>query len=107
MRIARYKPADLALGLSLALVLVAAPRARAEGTGEIRVVVLDVTDRKSTAAANAEARRLGIEEIFDRYRSNTGTVLVVRGSNRELVKVLKGQIDPASYRPAIADARES
>jgi len=70
-----------------------------------RLVLLDVTDRKAFEASRDEARRLGIEEFFDRYKARTGTIGVLRGDNREKVTVLRGVREPARYEAAVARAR--
>jgi len=72
-----------------------------------RLVLLDVTDRQTLEASQAEARRLGIEDFFDRYKARTGTIGVLRGDNREKVVVLKGVRDPARYETAVARARST
>lgn len=70
-----------------------------------RVVVLDVTDRKTYAAATAEAQRLGIESFFDQYKSRTGIVGVLDGSTRETIAVLSGELDVAVYERLLTQAR--
>jgi thiol-disulfide isomerase/thioredoxin len=74
---------------------------------ESRIVVLDVTDKATTAAARAEAERLGVTGFFDEYKSRTGTVGVLRGDSREVVQVIKGATDPARYVTALEQARSS
>ncbi len=71
-----------------------------------RVVVLDVTDRGTYAAAAAEAKRLGIESFFDRYKSRTGIVGVLDGSTREIIAVLSGELDITVYERALTQARK-
>ena len=70
-----------------------------------RVVVLDVTDRETYAAAVVEAKRLGIDSFFDEYKSRTGTVGVLDGSTRETVAVLSGELDVSVYERVLAEAR--
>ncbi len=67
-------------------------------------VILDVTDRSSTAGARERAESLGIVALFDQYKSKTGTIAVVDGSTLQPVEVLKGEFDVAKYRPAIEKA---
>jgi len=74
---------------------------------ETRIVVLDVTDKSTTAAARAEAERLGVTGFFDQYKSKTGTVGVLRGDSREVVQVIKGATDPGRYVTALEQARSS
>jgi len=72
-----------------------------------RLVLLDVTDRRTFAASQAEARRLGIKDFFDRYKARTGTIGILRGDTRERVKVLQGVRDVAPYEAAVARARST
>ena len=76
-----------------------------ERTGDdVRIVVLDVTDRESLALATAEADRLRIRAFFDAYKSKTGTVGILDGVTRKPVSVLKGEMDVAEYEAALATA---
>lgn len=70
-----------------------------------RVVVLDVTNRKTYAAATIEAKRLGIESFFEQYKSKTGIVGVLDGSTRETLAILSGELDVAVYERALTQAR--
>jgi thiol-disulfide isomerase/thioredoxin len=70
----------------------------------VRIVVLDVTDRESVKRSTAEADRLGIRAFFDANKSKTGTVGVLDGATREPVVVLKGETDVAKYEAALAKA---
>jgi thiol-disulfide isomerase/thioredoxin len=71
---------------------------------DARIVVLDVTDREKVEAALAEAERLGIRDFFMEYRGKTGTVGVLRGDNREVVEVLRGETDVSVYESALSKA---
>jgi len=76
-----------------------------ERTGDdVRIVVLDVTDRESLARATAEADRLRIRAFFDAYKSKTGTVGILDGVTRKPVSVLMGETDVAKYEAALAAA---
>ncbi len=77
---------------------------RKEHGDEVRFVILDVTDQKATEQSRQTAQELGIDAIFEMYRSKTGTVAVVDGSTLQTVEVLKGEFDVARYRPAIQKA---
>lgn len=70
-----------------------------------RVVVLDVTDKQALATSRAEAERLGLGAFFAEYKSSTGVVGVLRGDNREVVTILRGETDLAVYESAVARAR--
>ncbi len=72
----------------------------------VQFVVFDVTDKGAVAASRAEAERRGMVTVFDRYKSRTGTIAVVRNSTGEAVQVLKGEFDAAKYAAAIEKARQ-
>ncbi len=72
---------------------------------QVRIVVLDVTDKDSVQIATAEADRLGLRSFFDQYKSRTGTVGVLRGDTRETVEILKGVTDESRYEAALEKAR--
>jgi thiol-disulfide isomerase/thioredoxin len=68
--------------------------------GRARLVVFDFTNDGTTAAAAAEARRLGLERMFDEYAGATGFVVVLDGRTREVRDEVGGRdFDP--YRAAI------
>ena len=69
------------------------------------LVVLDVTDKDKQAAATAEAKRLGIEEFYARYKSRTGTIGILLADG-ETVRVLAGETDLARYDEVIELAIE-
>lgn len=69
----------------------------------VRFVRFDVTDRASLAAARREAERLGLLEVFEAYRSRTGTVAILDPQG-EPVQVFRGETDLDRYRAAIARA---
>jgi len=71
---------------------------------EARIVVLDVTDRETTARARVEAERLGIGVFFDRYKGQTGTVGVLDAGGSP-VEVLKGETRTERYVAAVAKAK--
>ncbi len=74
-----------------------------EHRGLVRFVRFDVSNRASLASSRHEAERLGLLEVFEAFRSRTGTVAVLdpRG---EPVEVFRGETDLDRYRAAIARA---
>jgi thiol-disulfide isomerase/thioredoxin len=78
-------------------------RIEADYGDRARLVVFDVSDRKSVAASRALAEVLGLSAIFEKYKGSTGTIAVLR-SDREPVAVLKGEMDLATYKRAIDEA---
>jgi thiol-disulfide isomerase/thioredoxin len=70
-------------------------------SGRVNLVVLDVTNQTHTDASRTEAKRLGLEEIFDEYAGATGTIVVVNGRTRKVTASITGSRDLAEYRAAI------
>jgi hypothetical protein len=68
---------------------------------QVNLVVLDFTNQASTDSSRAEARRLGLENLFDEYLGATGTIVVLDGRTREVTASLHGSRDFAEYRTAI------
>jgi len=69
--------------------------------GRVRLVVLDFTTDATTEASRAEAKRLGLDAMFDEYAGVTGSVLVLDGVSKEVKRELHGSRDLAEYRAAI------
>jgi hypothetical protein len=72
-------------------------------TGQVRLVVFDFTSDATTDASRMEARRLGLEAIFDEFFGVTGAVVVLDGRSREIRHVLDGSMDESEYHTAIDD----
>jgi hypothetical protein len=70
-------------------------------TGKVRFVVFDFTSETTTATSRRHAARLGLETAFDEYEGETGTVLVLDGTTRDVRHSLHGHRDSAQYRAAI------
>jgi thiol-disulfide isomerase/thioredoxin len=70
-------------------------------SGRVNLVVLDVTNQARTDASRAEAKRLGLEQLFDDYAGATGTIVVVNGRTRKVTASISGSRDLAEYRSAI------
>ena len=73
-------------------------------SGRVNLVVFDVTDVEATASARAEAGRLGLSAFFEEYSGATGTVHVLRGSDKAVVGSIEGSRRFADYRAAIESA---
>jgi thiol-disulfide isomerase/thioredoxin len=65
------------------------------------LVVFDVTNQESTDASRSEARRLGLETVFDESGGWTGTILVLDGRTKDVVASIHGRRDFNEYRVAI------
>ena len=70
-------------------------------SNRVNLLVLDVTNRATTDASRAEARRLGLEQFFDEYSGGTGTIVVLDGRTRGVTATINGSRDFAEYRAAI------
>ncbi|MEO8483457.1 MAG: thioredoxin family protein [Acidobacteriota bacterium] len=74
---------------------------QAEYGERVRLVVFDFTSDGTTEASRREARRLGLERVFEDHVGETGTVLVLDGATREVKYSLHGDREAAHYRDAI------
>jgi thiol-disulfide isomerase/thioredoxin len=70
-------------------------------SGRVNLVVFDFTNRATTEASRAEARRLGLEQFFDENEGWTGTIAVIDGGTRKTLALIHGSRDFAEYRAAI------
>jgi hypothetical protein len=73
-------------------------------TGRVRLVVFDFTSDATTRATEVEARRLGLGPVFDEYAGETGTILLIHGTTRQVIGNLHGERDFEVYRAAIDTA---
>jgi thiol-disulfide isomerase/thioredoxin len=78
----------------------------AEYQGQARLVVFDVTNKKAVEKSRAEAKLLGLTEVFDRYKGSTGTIAVLDAQGNPIA-VMKGELDFTRYKEAIAQAQIS
>ncbi|MDJ0853111.1 MAG: thioredoxin domain-containing protein [Myxococcota bacterium] len=69
---------------------------------EARLVVFDVTSRRTLAEASAEAERLGLADYFASHRSQTGSVGLVDGVTRQPLQVWMAEPDPSVYVLALS-----
>jgi len=69
--------------------------------GRVRFVVFDFTSHATTEESRARARQLGLDQVFDEYEGETGTVLVIDGASREVKHSLHGIRAQAEYNDAI------
>jgi thiol-disulfide isomerase/thioredoxin len=70
-------------------------------SGRVNLVVLDFTNQANTDASRNEARRLGLEDLFEEYAGATGTIVVLDGASKEVVASIGGSRDFGEYRSAI------
>jgi hypothetical protein len=71
--------------------------------GRVHPVVFDFTNDETTAVAEIEARRLGLEPVFYEYSGATGIVVVFDGRTRQVTAEVGGR-DFEAYRTAIDEA---
>ncbi len=69
-------------------------------------VVFNVTDKKTTEASLAEAKKLGLEDIFAEYKSKTATVAVMNPATGEVVKLFQKNDNKADYVAALDTTME-
>jgi thiol-disulfide isomerase/thioredoxin len=80
-----------------------------EYSGKVNFVVFDVTDRKTSAASQAKAQKLGLSEFFAANKSKTSTVAIINPATGDILKVYQANPNLADYKavlnPAIASIR--
>jgi hypothetical protein len=69
--------------------------------GRVKFAVFDFTSAGTTEASRDQARRLGLEAVFDEYEGETGTVLVLDRTSGEVRQALHGLRNQGEYRAAI------
>ncbi len=67
----------------------------------VNLLVLDFTNQANTDRSRAEAKRLGLEMLFDEYAGATGTIVVLDGRTKEVTASINGSRSFAEYRVAI------
>jgi thiol-disulfide isomerase/thioredoxin len=75
--------------------------------GRVRFAVFDFTTEATTANSRVEAVRLGLGAVFDDYVGETGTVLVLDGTTKEVRETIHGTRTARDYRTAIDAALAS
>ena len=70
----------------------------------VQLLVLDFTNEETTAASEAEARRLGLGWFFEEYSFATGLVTVVNPRTRQVTAEIGGVSGFDTYRAAIDEA---
>jgi thiol-disulfide isomerase/thioredoxin len=82
---------------------------KTEYSGKVNFVVFDVTDKKTTEAAQAKAKKLGLSDFFVQNKSKTSTVAIINPSTGKTLKVYQANPNLADYKavlnPAIAQIR--
>ena len=56
----------------------------------VNLLVLDFTNQANTDRSRAEAKRLGLEMLFDEYAGATGTIVVLDGRTKEVTASING-----------------
>ncbi|MEO7191938.1 MAG: thioredoxin family protein [Vicinamibacterales bacterium] len=76
-------------------------KVQATYAGRVKFVVFDFTSAATTAASRTEAERLGLAPVFDEYEGETGSVLIVNGTSRQVTQRLHGNRDLNDYNVAV------
>jgi thiol-disulfide isomerase/thioredoxin len=77
---------------------------KAKYGNKIAFVQFDVTDGKTSAAAAADAKRLGLAAFFDANKTKTSTVAVVNPKTGAIVATFYDDTNAADYESAIERA---
>ena len=70
----------------------------------VNFVVLDVTDKGTTKAAQAKAEKLGLQDFFATHKSRTATVGILDPSTGEVLKLLRKNPDKGDYAAVLDEA---
>ena len=70
-------------------------------SGRATFVVFDFTNQATTETSRAKAKRLGLEKFFDENAGWTGTIAILDGRSKDVVKLIHGSRDFDEYRSAI------
>jgi thiol-disulfide isomerase/thioredoxin len=69
--------------------------------GKATFVVFDVTDRKTTMASAAMAKKLGLTSFFNANKSATSTVAIIDPANGKILKKFVNNPKASDYAAAI------
>lgn len=64
-------------------------------------VVFDVSNKKTIETAEAKAKELGLENVFNQYKSKTATVAVINPATGEVVELFRKNDNKADYVAAL------
>jgi thiol-disulfide isomerase/thioredoxin len=73
-------------------------------SGKVNFVVFNVTDRGTSAAAQAKAQQLGLSEFFSANKSRTATVAIINPSTGKVLKVYQANPTLADYTAVLNSA---
>ncbi|GAB5535957.1 MAG: hypothetical protein Rubg2KO_22060 [Rubricoccaceae bacterium] len=71
---------------------------------DVQFVMLDFTDRETTAAAEYTASSLDLAEVYDDNKGKTGFVLLIRADSGEVLDTILSNDDTRSIRSKIQSA---
>lgn len=72
-------------------------RVKARYAGKVQIIVLDVTNAKTAARAQATATRLGILAFYDKNRTQTSTVAIIDPVSHAVIGSLYDDSNFADY----------
>jgi thiol-disulfide isomerase/thioredoxin len=67
----------------------------------VNLVVWDFTNQANTDASQADAKRLGLDALFDEYAGATGTIVILNGRTKQVTASINGSREFREYRAAI------
>jgi thiol-disulfide isomerase/thioredoxin len=72
--------------------------------GKVNFVVLDVSDRASTAKSEAIARELGLSEFFTANKTQTGSLTIIDPSTGKILAQHRNNANKAAYTKVLDTA---
>jgi thiol-disulfide isomerase/thioredoxin len=70
----------------------------------VNLVVFDVTNKETTEASRAEAKRLGLEAFFEAHSGDLGSVYILDGVSKEVKGSVSGSRNLSEYAVLIDEA---
>ena len=72
--------------------------------GKVEFVVLDVSDKATTAQAEAKAKELGLSDFLDANKAQTGTVTIVNPATGQILAQHRNNANLADYTTVLDTA---
>lgn len=72
--------------------------------GKANFIVFDVTNRKTTEAATARAKQLGLSNFLAAHRAQTSTIAIINPSNGQILKQFRYNFNQQEYVNGINQA---
>ena len=72
--------------------------------GKVHFVVLDVTDKSSTAKSEAKAKELGLSKFFAENKTQTGSLTIIDPATGKILSQYRNNPDKTAYTTVLDQA---